>query len=124
VHEIVVGLAAMTGRLPQLFAQLASWLLAEGRVGRVAPDGGDDARQQSGQVIASLSDATAAVHEVAAGLAEAANSAVGLTAIPNASAGQCAATRVLDADVVTQPQRWVGKSDDVHRQTATHCLQK
>ena len=78
VYEVVASLRQMAERLPQLLAQLASWLKAEGDAGRVGHDGGDDAREQIGQVIAGLSVAITGADEMAVGLQEAHNSASGL----------------------------------------------
>ena len=81
VHEILISLDAMAATLPKLLAQLASWLLMESRVGKLAHDGGDDARERIGDAIAGLSDAMAAAYELAARLGQAHNSTKGLTEV-------------------------------------------
>ncbi len=78
VSEVVAGLQTMAGQLPQLLAQLASWLIIEGDGGRIEHDSGEPARPWIGRVIAGLSDASAAADEMAAALTEAHGATGGL----------------------------------------------
>lgn len=51
VSEIVASLQAMAGQMPQLFAHLASWLIAAGDSGRIEHDGADTARGAIGRAL-------------------------------------------------------------------------
>jgi hypothetical protein len=51
VYQVLAGLRTMAAQLPQLFAQLASWLIIEGDGGWIEHDSGQPVRPWVGEVM-------------------------------------------------------------------------
>jgi hypothetical protein len=85
LYQVLAGLRTMAAQLPQLFAQLASWLIIEGDGGRIEHDSGQPVRPWTGEVTAGLAGASAAADELAAALTEAHGAAGALRASTAAS---------------------------------------
>lgn len=79
-YDIIGGVKVMAQRLPQLLTQVAGWLEAEQKAGRIAHDSGGSAQQSVTTTCSRLAGAAAAAETVADLLASAQNEASHLKA--------------------------------------------